>query len=299
MEFSQYSFLDGSVVNTELIYLLGVEDAKAEQGIDHAIIFQRYQGAWHKLEINEKLISCTAWTLSDKKFLAVAENGMVTVLEGGMVISECIALGEHSPSANGPLIEVRAVANGHAYAVGTARQAYRKEGEDNWVRLDQTCKPSSGEKRAEVCFHSIDGFAKNDIYAVGWNGEIWHYDGQSWEQKTSPTNLSLFKVRCCGDGYVYACGQLGTIIKGRDDTWEVLEQEETEESLRGLAYFKGEVYISSVHFVYKISEKGLKQIDIYHNPISCLELDAIDDLMISVGAKDVFLFDGITWTKLI
>lgn len=299
MVFRQYSFLDGSVVNTELIYLVGVEDSKAEQGIDHAIIFQRYQGTWHKLEINEKLISCTVWTLSDKKFVAVAENGMVTVLEGGMVISECIALGEHSPSANGPLIEVRAVANGHAYAVGTARQAYRKEGEDNWVRLDQTCKPSSGEKRAEVCFHSIDGFAENDIYAVGWNGEIWHYDGQSWEQKISPTNLSLFKVRCCKDGYVYACGQLGTIIKGRDDTWEVLEQEETEESLRGLAYFKGEVYISSVHFVYKISEKGLEQIDIYHNPISCLELDAIDDLMISVGAKDVFLFDGITWTKLI
>lgn len=299
MEFRQYSFLDGTLINNEAIYLLGVEDSKAEQGIDNTVIFLRRQEEWRQLEINEKLISCTLSTLPDRKFVAVAENGMSTVLGGGRQISECIAMGEDSPSANGPLIEVRAVANGHAYAVGTARQAYRKEEKDNWVRLDQTSKPSSGEKRAEVCFHSIDGFAENDIYAVGWNGEIWHYEGQSWEQKISPTNLSLFKVRCCGDGYVYACGQLGTIIKGRDDTWEVLEQEETEESLRGLAYFKGEVYISSVHFVYKISEKGLEQIDIYHNPISCLELDAIDDLMISVGAKDVFLFDGITWTKLI
>ncbi len=91
MQFNQFSFLDGSIVNTELIYLLGVEDGKAEQGIDHAVIFQRNKANWQKLEINEKLVSITLSTLPSRKIVAVAENGRVTALGGRMLITECIS----------------------------------------------------------------------------------------------------------------------------------------------------------------------------------------------------------------
>jgi hypothetical protein len=62
-----------------------------------------------------------------------------------------------------------------------------------------------------------------ELYAVGWQGEIWHYDGEKWHQLPSPTKLVLVDVCCAGDGTVYACGREGLLLKGRDQTWEIVE----------------------------------------------------------------------------
>jgi len=297
MELSQYSFLNGFVIDRQKIYLVGVEDAKAMQGIQHSVIVFFFNEKWQNLELEENLVSMTFSTLPEKKLVAISENGRAIVSGGGKVISEYIFKG--LPSPHGLLTEVRAIAKGHAYAVGSGRVVYRKEGLDNWSRIDQTCKPKSREKMADVGFFSIDGFAEDDIYAVGWNGEIWHYNGEKWQRKDSPTNVTLFKVLCCEDGNVYACGQLGRIVKGRDDSWEVITQDETEETLRGLAYFKGELYISTTQFIYKIGKKGFEQVIFDYNAITCAQLYATEDLMLSVGAKDVYLYDGEDWEKII
>jgi hypothetical protein len=58
------------------------------------------------------------------------------------------------------------------------------------------------------------------------------------------------------------------------------------------AYFKGERYISSTHFLYKTGKEGFEHIIFDYNAITCAQLYATEDLMLSVGAKDVFLYDG-------
>ena len=69
--------------------------------------------------------------------------------------------------------------------------------------------PKSGENAG---FEDICGFNLTEVYAVGWNGEIWQWEGVRWIDRPSPTNLILTGVCCGTDGNVYACGQNGTLI---------------------------------------------------------------------------------------
>ena len=40
-------------------------------------------------------------------------------------------------------------------------------------------------------FNDIDGFAENDIYVVGYSGQVYHFNGKDWQNKTLPTNMAL------------------------------------------------------------------------------------------------------------
>jgi hypothetical protein len=300
MDLSGYSFLDGQLVNDDIGFLLAIDDSRAEQRVDHGIVLQYHAGQWQLLEQDHKLISCTFAENPTRQLVALAENGFVTALGGGMIVNESVFGGEDEPPSRGPLVEVRAFAGGRAYGVGTCRQAYRRDGPNAWVRVDQTAQSDEIEI-SDTCFHSIDGFSGKEIYSVGWEGEIWHFDGVAWEQSASPTNCALYKVLCCEDGFVYAVGQSGLLIKGRGNSWEVVEQDETEEDFWGLGWFKGRLYIASLNFIYTFDDKGLSSVDMGDFPIpaTCLEFTASDNRLWSIGAKDVVQFDGESWSRII
>ena len=56
-------------------------------------------------------------------------------------------------------------------------------------------------------FEAIAGFGEENIYAVGWRGEIWQRKDDGWIQRDSPANVILTGVCCTDDGYVYICGR--------------------------------------------------------------------------------------------
>jgi hypothetical protein len=58
------------------------------------------------------------------------------------------------------------------------------------------------------------GTASNDVYAVGWNSTILHYDGTGWSQLTSRTDVWLEGVWGTASGDVYAVGRYGIILRG-------------------------------------------------------------------------------------
>ena len=201
------------------------------------------------------------------------------------------------PKKRGPLREIRGIAKGRAYAVGTCRQAYVRDGEDQWRCIDQSAQ-GGDTPITDTSFESIDGFSEQEIYTVGWEGEIWKYDGSVFTQQNSPTNLALHKVRCAPDGFAYACGQLGTLLRGRDDQWEVIEHGSTREDLWGMEVFDGQLYVSSNHLVYRLEDGKLTPVDFGDDaPRTCYHLSAADGIMWSIGAKDVMEFDGSNWTR--
>jgi hypothetical protein len=238
-------------------------------------------------------------TREPERFWALGTGGQLLVVGGGQIKEEApISDGVDSPLRRGPLREIRAVAGQWLYAVGTLRQAYVREGLERWRCIDHALR-IPGADLTKTCFESVDGFSNSEIYAVGWEGEIRRFDGQRWSQIHSPTNLALYKVRCCSDGWAYACGQVGTVLRGRGENWEVIEHDATKNDFWGMEWFDGKLYLSTMNLLFQLDAEGLRRVDHGEDPpLSCYHLSAAGGLLWSIGARDVVEFNGREWSRI-
>jgi hypothetical protein len=75
--------------------------------------------------------------------------------------------------------------------------------------------------------------ASNDIFAVGLQGTIVHYDGASWASMTSGTTEDLYAVWAAAGNSVFAAGDNGTILHYDGSSWSVMTTPATND-LKGL-----------------------------------------------------------------
>lgn len=280
---------------------MATKDDLVEEQIPHTRIYEFDRGRWGGEDLNWTASSASVCYIPEERFITIGEAGFVQVLGGGQFAEESsIKDADKFPRNRGPLREVRGIARGRAYAVGTCRQAYRRDAPGVWTCIDETAQ-TSVEDITEKSFESIDGFSEMAIYTVGWEGEIWHYDGNKWMQLESPTNLALYKVRCADNGYVYACGQVGTLLRGRSSTWEIISHGATNEDFWGMEWFNGRLYLATTHLLYELDGDELRLIDFgdVAPPATCYHLSAADGIMWSTGAKDVMKYDGKEWSVVI
>jgi hypothetical protein len=177
------------------------------------------------------------------------------------------------------------------------RQVYRRDGEHSWTAIDRGMRAS---RKSRVCgFEAIDGFSKKEVYAAGYRGEIWRYDGKTWRQVDSPTEYLLSNLLCAGDETAYACGQNGLLLRGRRDRWEIVEHSSTKQDLWGLAWYQGKLYLSSTRQIFTLKKGKLETIRTgKDNPLTAYHLSARDGLLWSIGAKDVMSFNGKKWVRI-
>jgi hypothetical protein len=206
----------------------------------------------------------------------------------------------------GPLLGTRAI-GGRAFATGYRRQVYLRSGPGRWEIIDGTIP---GEKRDDKnpvpAFESIDGFGPNDLYVVGNRGQIWHFDGAAWMALASPTNVQLMSVLCASNGAVYACGQLGIVIRGRDNLWEVIHDDPGAGYLWDIHEFQGRIFCVSHGILYELKDGDLAPLPLpdYPSldggiPVSFYKLATCRDCLWSIGAKDVITFDGQEWKRVL
>ena len=184
---------------------------------------------------------------------------------------------------------------GRIYIGGMDRQIYRRI-QGGWEALDNGMP---GEESTVVGLEAIDGFSSDEIYAVGHEGEIWRFDGHCWHPAASPTNLILLGVHCAADGFVYACGQVGTVLRGRGDEWEVIANAATQEDFWDVISFKGVLYLATRDVLYALKDGELAPVDFGETniPFSFYRFAASDEYLLTIGSKDVMRFDGNTWSR--
>ena len=296
---SGYLLTTGAVHRRDLAYVLAVQANQQDAEPPGCRVLVRHKGEWlPPVDVEWNARSCTVCTAPETRLLAMSEQGYVLALGGGKVVVEPRVV--PGPQMIGPLTEIRSI-DGHAYAVGTLRQVYLREGAGAWRAIDQTCR-SSGPNAADFGFRDIDGFSSSDIYAAGWEGEIWHYNGQQWSPSEAPTNFALYSVRCAGDGYVYVTGQRGILLRGRHMQWEIIEHGLTEEDIWSCEWFDGRLYLATLHLLY-VLEPGRKLALVDYGttlpPATCYRLSAADGIMWSIGASDVMEFNGVEWALVV
>jgi hypothetical protein len=298
----------GAVRNQSMVYLSLVGDQTAKLRVPEAHFIMWHQGKWLNVEPRHWNVSGIAVAKQPlEQMVAVSEWGDVLCVGSGDVHDEHVAAGlgnpdEHGPKGRGPVRGVRRIGS-HIYVVGMDRQAYRREAANQWQAFGPPGWRELGRSPPRVSevtgFEAVDGFSESDVYAVGYHGEIWHYDGNKWQQLPSPTNLILTDVCCAGDGLVYACGREGLLLKGRDQTWEVIDPPGTPQDLWSLAWFNDRLYLSTFYALYTLDKNGLDPVDTSPEQAKTFHrLSAADGVLWSIGAKDVLAFDGKSWTRI-
>jgi hypothetical protein len=111
--------------------------------------------------------------------------------------------------------------------------------------------------------------------------------------------MVLVDVCCGGDGMVYACGREGLLLKGRNQSWQILDLGEMNQDIWSLAWFEGRLYLSTMYRLFKLEGNTLAAVDTgSEHPKTCYRLSAADGVLWSIGGKDVLAFDGKTWTRI-
>lgn len=268
------------------------------------------------------------------QLLAIGEAGQVFLRGAGEEREEVIVKGDEGPATRGPLRCVRAIA-GQVIVVGSDRQVYRRKGPSRWEALDLGARPDTvvapildkaSEKKkpagraprskpgpptkrtssaaSSIGFEAVDGFVSTEIYAVGLHGVIWQFDGTRWQERESPTTETLSQLTCGVDGHVYAAGEKGVLLRGRAELWERLPTGMTQ-TITGLRVFEGKIYVATEKGVFhhdgdKLVPLALPKKD---PPKTFSSLDVTPPYrgpgaLWSIGPKDIFTYDGKTWTRI-
>jgi hypothetical protein len=148
-------------------------------------------------------------------------------------------------------------------------------------------------------FNSIDGFSQRDLYAVGFEGEIWSYDGKTWTQIDSPTSVPLQPVLCAPDGNVYAAGNSGTLLKGRGSAWQVIDLGDFDETIWDICWFKERLYIGASRDLLVLGPSGATSVNMpLQAPRTFGHFATNGEVLWSIGQKTlVYTHDGNTWTE--
>src|SRR5213083_2399530 len=210
-------FVRATASRRDRVFIISKGKALLNQGIAHTSIVAVDQVRWADgVDTAWDSTAIAVARMPSAKVIGVGEEGDVAVyLGGGKSLKEKI-------SPEPVLIRNARAISGHVYACGMKRQVYERVDEGKWVDVSAPFP----EANVTAGFEAVDGYSQNEIYAVGWNGEIWEYDGSQWADRSSPTNVILSAVHCAPNNLVYVAGQQGVLIRGRNSSWEIVEWEQ-------------------------------------------------------------------------
>jgi len=304
----EWSFFDAVAIAAEdKVFLAGQHEDYMDQDPDEEPISYafRWDGDWSSKPVPTMITSVCHLRAPEPTALFLGQNGVVIRLSPSMnFVPEVIDDSDDGPQHWGDLREIRTIA-GNAYACGMGRTVYRCSRVGVWDRLDHGIRLPAGDEE-DVGFNSIHGFSADDVYAVGWEGEIWHWTAGRWKSMTSPTNLALMRVLCASSGEVFIGAQEGLVLRGRNSTWAELRLPDSEEDVTGAVEFRGSMYFATADALYRLNEPGLVSVDISAGGKrirtrpgeSFGALDANENVIWSVGPKmAIYSTDGQRWTE--
>lgn len=181
--------------------------------------------------------------------------------------------------------------NGQLYAGGTDRYLYRFIS-GRWTEIgpeDMKCVGEIGS------IENLTGFGTQELYGVGWSGEIWTNAHGAWRQIESPTNIILNDADVF-NGDVYIGGLVGTILKGRGDSWGIIDHDILEQDIWSVRAFGNAVYFSAISGIMKLEDGTMTLFKTLGPDMrTAMSLFTGPSGLWSVGASDIVLFDGDQW----
>lgn len=296
----RFVFQKGFVFDRNRIYFMTNHQESTEKEIPNTQLFILSNNAdWFSHNVLWEGVGVTAFSHPVRTCIMLGRDGNVLVGTPSGFSEEVIDCGGYSPLSRGPLRNIKNI-NGSIFAVGMGRQIYQRRSTNDWIRFDKGI-PESVDLFQVTGLNSIGGVDADDLYAVGWEGEIWHYEDNIWKKVDSPTNVALFDVLAVSQTEIYMCGQYGTIFKGFGNRWQVIEYEGPRLNFRSMAWFKNRLYLADGHSLRVLSDGKLELVDFgIGQAVPSSYLHENDGLLLSLAGKELFITgDTVHWKSLL
>lgn len=251
-------FMDATVVREDLVFIVSQVEALNARGVDHTKVLRWKDGVWAHYMLDWPAIAVEHVKGDALSVLCLGLYGEVHVASGSTKGVEFVDESRERPANRGPLRDMRVIGE-IVHVAGMQRQAYCRLGSSDWRRIDQGAVLPLNSTNI-VSFDSIDGFDALRLYAVGLDGAIWRRVGDVWTELESPTSAGLEKVLCVKDS-VFAAGQMGTLLQGRDDQWSVLDTEGLKDTIWDLCWFRENLYASTSKGLYRWTGARFEAVD--------------------------------------
>lgn len=177
----------------------------------------------------------------------------------------------------------------HVYAWGDSAgtpSMFRYDG-SSWQQI----APTPGYVNA------IHGIGEDLLMAVGSQGLIAHFDGNSWTKLSSPVRTALSSVFVVDRNEAYACSPCDqTVLEGSVNGWVTVLRHETP--VQGVAKHDGHVYVGAGNDgLFVLENAALRKVT---SDLQAVKFDARGALLVSARARVAETSDGqgFTWHEL-
>lgn len=290
-------FADGKVIRHDVaVFAAGFTDAP--DAATSRLIWL-FDDGWASENVEDDFIVSITFSESRNSVYSLGRNGLVRCSGGaGLPISFDDVCGNYKDiriadaEDRGFMSKIRAIGD-DVYACGWGSQIYRL-GRNGWASFGLGL-PSD----TRLAFLDINGPASDNLYAVGMDGVIAHFNGKSWSIVDSGTNINLFSTTVLANGEMIVTGAEGMVIRGAGENWRQMTPPSVTGNLWDVVEFNGAIFAVS-----QSSPTGLLQCDadswvpahigIPFKPTTH-RLSSGHGQLWSVGEYHLLKFDGVRW----
>lgn len=287
-------FTDGFVFNRELVAMAATVETL--QDYEHSRIFSFKGGQWFHYDLDMVVWSICGVEKPIRTMFSMGREGQIHYTRNQRPYTETIPDAGIGEGKLGYLSRICQV-DGALYCCGSSGQIYRRDS-GGWVHFDKgVLDPNAIEQEKPMDLLCFDGTAKNDLYAVGQDGLLFHYNGKAWTKLNSPTGLDINWVRCVSPREVYLCANDGGFFRGSIEKWENLSVPGMKEEFWCVEIFGGAIYLAATSGIYMFDGKRIAKVSTKLRPApDGQRLHANDGVLWSFGGKHLCFFDGKEWT---
>jgi hypothetical protein len=293
---SKSSFVTGAPVQADRGWVVMTMDELDGQEVDHSTILWFENGAFYSICLQMFHSKHIAWLADQGQAVAVGVNGECCVVNPeGQFTKEFVTQSARNPRNTGH-IRAATQLGSEVIAVGMQRQVYRRAANGTWSDMMRGLPVGDGTVSGFECVLAI---ARDEIYAAGWDGELWRFDGARWRRIDSLTDRVISSLCLGADGQARGCAQGGVLIEGRGDVWRTIRQPDINEDLWSIAASGESCVVSALRNLYRWDARGVERIGRDETGARSFGLLRADgDLLWAFGRKDLLsLVDG-RWVSL-
>lgn len=207
---------------------------------------------------------CEAPTKPKEHFVGVAGIDVYSMGSGDGGFEKDIPYFEDGGPFRGAIRKSRVI-DGWLYVCGGNNSLGKRVARGEWHSFTQNIPNPKRNDNLHNTFEDVDGFSESDIYCVGHDGQVYHFNGKDWRSTAFPSNTDLQSLCCAGDGNVYISGMHGVVFKGRGEKWKNIHKAQPERMVLGfkdMVWYEDRVWCTSDYGLWTIHNDKLIEADV-------------------------------------